>query len=249
MPRGHLSMAGGGCSSVRGWANRDRTGVAQRVLAVVSTTTVSLSASRECRSGGMTSRSPLRPSQLVLPALSNTCPLSTMIVASPGLLCSVSDDPSRRAITVWRRTCSCPPKTVDELRPLDSSFARASCSRPMASKDSFFTVFTFRLTAPFCGWGACGSCLIHGTGHAARGGQRRTPSRSGSTGGSAGSRWPPPEPTSACPFSVLACDHPSSYLAPAHHQWRPVALRSPSQLTSRCHSCLLYTSPSPRDGL
>ena len=67
---------------------RDRLG--QRALAAVSTITESLSASRECRFGGMTSRSPLRPSQLVLPALHSTCPLSTMIVASPGLLCSVS---------------------------------------------------------------------------------------------------------------------------------------------------------------
>ena len=35
------------------------TGVGQRTMAVVSTTIVSLSASRECSSGGMTSRSPL----------------------------------------------------------------------------------------------------------------------------------------------------------------------------------------------
>ena len=46
------------------------TGEGQRTMAVVSTTIVSLSASRECRSGGMTSRLPLRPSQLVLPVLS-----------------------------------------------------------------------------------------------------------------------------------------------------------------------------------
>jgi len=115
-------------------ANPAGTGVGQRALAAVSTITASLSASRECRSGGMTSRSPLRPSQLVLPALSRTCPLSTMIVASPGLLCSVSDDPPRRAITVCRRTCSCPPKTVEELRPLDASRARSSCSRPIAGQ-------------------------------------------------------------------------------------------------------------------
>jgi hypothetical protein len=51
-----------------GWRLRDRqrtadmvrtTGLSQPTMAVVSTTTVSLSASRECRSGGMTSRSPL----------------------------------------------------------------------------------------------------------------------------------------------------------------------------------------------
>src|SRR5665647_1072342 len=84
-----------------------------------------------------------------------------MIVASPGLLCSVSDDPSRRAITVCRRTCSCPPKTVEELRPLDSSFARSRCSRPMASRDSFFTVFAFRLVAPFgLGVLACVTLLV-----------------------------------------------------------------------------------------
>src|SRR5665647_3500672 len=35
--------------------------------------------------------------------------------------------------------------------------------------------------APFADWGACGSCLIHAAGHAARRRQRRIPSRSGST--------------------------------------------------------------------
>ena len=52
---GGWGSVSGGPTWVRttGWCQRERT------IAVVSTTTVSLSASRECRSGGMTSRSPL----------------------------------------------------------------------------------------------------------------------------------------------------------------------------------------------
>ena len=169
-----------------------------------------------------------------------------MIVASPGLLCSVSDAPSRRAITVWRSACSCPPKTVEELRPLDSSFACASCSRPMASKDSFFTVFAFRLVAPV---GGCElmrvlasftlPVTLHGCAGVASSNPRpvleltsspvkteavhrfagwscsgRTPSRSGSTGGSARMRWPAP------PF----CPRALSLLSPV--PWLPRAVVS-----------------------
>ena len=53
-PRAGSWLAAGGASHIV-----RTTGLRQRTIAVVSTTTVSLSASKECRSGGMTSRSPL----------------------------------------------------------------------------------------------------------------------------------------------------------------------------------------------
>ena len=75
----------------------------------------------------MTSRSPLSPSQLVLPALSSTCPLSTMIVASPGLLCSVSDDPSKGDYRLSQDLLMPAEDGRGALRPLDASWrARAA---------------------------------------------------------------------------------------------------------------------------
>jgi len=48
------------------------------------------------------------------------------------------------------------------------------------------------LMAPVRAWGACGVCLIHATRPRCTMTLALAPSRSGSTGGSTRSRWPPP---------------------------------------------------------
>src|SRR5512143_3848589 len=108
----------------------------QRRIATVSSTAASSTACRSCRSGGMTSRSPARPSQETSPVLSRTRPDRTYTVASPGFSCSANVVPAVNAISVCLSICSCPPYTVSALRPALACRARSSCSRASASSDS-----------------------------------------------------------------------------------------------------------------
>lgn len=107
-----------------------------------------------------------------------------------GAVMLVRGDPFEIATTVWHRTCSCPSKTVQELRPLEASCARSRCSRPSASKDSFIWVFAFRRVAPLRG---CGCSRSRTTGRGAR--PRRTvarrPADAGRTAGSGRGRSRP----------------------------------------------------------
>ena len=74
--------------------------------ATVSRMADASTASRLCRDLGIVSRSPGEPFQKSSPATSRIRPCSTCTVASPGLSCSLIDEPAVSAISVCRSECS-----------------------------------------------------------------------------------------------------------------------------------------------
>ena len=107
----------------------------QTDLATVSKTVASSMASRPWRLSGMMIKSPRRASHEASSVHKRTRPRRTRTVASPGFSCSPSLDPSVIAMTVCRRTFSCPPHTVRALCPPGATAAAFSSSRARASSE------------------------------------------------------------------------------------------------------------------